>query len=221
MLIENADDLRIVVSVLLRPFAIVQVDQHVRQELVKSVFNRVCRLLGLVSLPIVVVVRLLLVGAVGLVLVLVVLAWLLLIVTLSWIVLPVRAVLVMLLLVLGLVALISIVLLSIVVLLLVTLGVLLILLILARLIWLTLILLILTTLTILGLRGLVLIGPLVLIFNLIAEVILVTFFRAVDTLLLSVLIFALLFSLLVIGIDPHVVHTALSLSLWLPRLSTP
>ena len=49
LLVQNRHNLRIVVPILLRPLSVVQVNQHVRQVLVQSVFNRVGVLLGLGS----------------------------------------------------------------------------------------------------------------------------------------------------------------------------
>jgi len=50
LLVENVDNLSVMVSVLLGPLPIVKVDQHVRQKLVQSILNRVCRLLCLCPL---------------------------------------------------------------------------------------------------------------------------------------------------------------------------
>ena len=228
LFIENVDNLCVVVAILLRPLPIVKVDQHVRQKLVQSIFHGVCCLLGLCPLlrllRLLVLLRLL--RVVGLLM-----GWLLMV---AWLLVGllglvgvvsilggsvVARILLGVLLVLSLVALIGVMLLGIVVLLLGSFRCLLVALGLrARLCLLALECpLCLTRLTILCLRGLSLASPLMLIFNLIAQLILMAFLRPIDAFFLGVFVFALFLSFLFICIDAHVL---VLYGLWLAWLPT-
>lgn len=187
LLVQNRDNLRVVVPILFRPLPVVQVNQHVGQVLVQSVFNRVGVLLGLGSL---------LGVALGMLLILLLLRCLLGALRLGRTV--VLLVIVVLVLSLASIALALIVLLTAFSGLLESWG-------LSGLRRLSLVDSLSSRLAVLRVVGsLGLLSPLMLVLDLVAKVVFVTLFWAINALLLRVFVFALLLTFLIVSIHANV-----------------